>query len=145
MPDTDLAAIIESAVTDICNDARLSAKGQHGDYYRCIVSQAIAAALAAHRQQVAAMHQGSSITDDELNKIEYDLSFDRVSFDLLDLVGQMRRERQQVAALAAATLCGTVAFRGDDGSGESIVAIRFDCRTEADEFVKLLESLGDRQ
>jgi hypothetical protein len=53
--------------------------------------------------------------------------------------------RQQVAALAAATLCGTVAFRGDDGSGESIVAIRFDCRTEADEFVKLLESLGDRQ
>jgi hypothetical protein len=50
--------------------------------------------------------------------------------------------RQQVAALAAATFCGTVAFRGDDGSGESIVAIRFDCRTEADEFVKLLESLG---
>jgi hypothetical protein len=101
MPDTDLSAIIESAVTDICNDARLSAKGQHGDYYRCIVSQAIAAALAAHRQQVA--------------------------------------------ALADATLCGTVAFRGDDGSGESIVAIRFDCRTEADEFVKLLESLGASQ
>jgi hypothetical protein len=54
----------------------------------------------------------------------------------------IRANRQQVAALAAATPCGTVAFRGDDGSGESIVAIRFDCRTEADEFVKLLESLG---
>jgi hypothetical protein len=111
MPD-DLAAISQQAAQQIVPQAYTGPyqRDQHElilrqtDRAAKIIQAAIEAALAAlaaHRQQVAALHQDSLITDDELNKIEYDLSFDRVSFDLLDLVGQMRRERQQVAALAA--------------------------------------------
>jgi hypothetical protein len=155
MPDTDLAAIIEEGLplAEAATPGPLTVKNDVIPLGKtCYVQRVIATSPGKPNGSypgrpgiVAILHasesfeQYKSLSDDDAALWQF------AGTHLKTLLLALAAHRQQVAALAAATLCGTVAFRGDDGSGESIVAIRFDCRTEADEFVKLLESLGASQ
>lgn len=50
----------EEAVSSICADARLSTKGQHADYIRCILSQLVAA---EHRRREAELADETPIDE----------------------------------------------------------------------------------
>jgi hypothetical protein len=102
--------ILERAVTDICNDAGLSAKGQHGDYYRCIIAQASADATEELGNQLEAVAGALA-----------DAGIDFKTTDRAEAVRELTRERDWFALLASAALAG-IANWWSDTSNDFMVA-----------------------
>lgn len=104
--------IIERAVTDICNDARLSSKGQHGDYYRCIIAQTIAAATAELGNQLEAV--AGALAD---SGIDFKTTDHAEAVRELTLERDELRRRAEWRPIATAPKDGTVLACGLDSCG----------------------------